>query len=102
MGLLSKLLTFWLPLAALAWIIQTVGRVPSHVAQGASELMKGPYAVQQTAYMLRDLGQHGPQDEFWKESILRSSNMPNSKFIELKFYFAQNVSCNTYLEEGES
>lgn len=100
MGLLSKLLTFWLPLSALAWIIQTVGRVPSHVAQAASELMKGPCAVQQTAFMVRDFG-HVPKEDFWKESILSSSNTQNSKSIELKFYFAQNVSCAVYLEEYE-
>jgi len=89
--MLIKILTFWLPLSALAWISRTVGRAPPHIAQAFSELVKSPHAVQQTACMLRDLSRVS-QGDFWKDSIVRSSDMPNSKSVELKFYFAKSVS----------
>jgi hypothetical protein len=84
MGLLAKMLTFFLPLSLLCWIIRVPGRTEPYTARAAAEFMKGPYAVRQAMCLLRDLCRDMKKDH-WLD-------LARSKSVQLKFYFAKDVS----------
>jgi len=89
------MLTSAFPLSAISWIVRKLGNAP-HVAQAFAEFVKGPGAVRQTMYLLRDSCREIGGDK-WTEKVWGSAE---NEAVPLKLYFAKNVSSACFLVSG--
>ena len=91
LGALANVFFLFIPLSVVAWFARVILKTPAHTAQAAAEFLKGPHAVRQAMHLLRDECREIKEDK-WTEAVWGSSESTNSMPIQLKLYFAKDVS----------
>ena len=88
------MVTFFISISTLSWIISCIGGVPGHVGTASTAFLKSPMGVYQALHLAKDEMNIIKQDS-WDEAVWGSSEPRSAhqyQTVPLRFYFGEQVS----------
>ena len=89
----SKIVTFFLSVSSIAWIICFLGGMPRHIGEATAEFLKSPMVVYQALHLTIDEMKMIRLDS-WDEIVWGLSTAVAQKTVPLRFLFSEQVSAD--------